>query len=256
MVQLLGFWLVSLSQNLHAPDLEPSMRMSKQEFRDNLAGVNGVAGASGSGNLSKTWLDTLHKRIEQDQMVTDPDIYADNNLFNRIDCEGWLSKVAATGPTAAIGLPSKRFFVLCDSHLFYFTSPKHTEPRGHYELDDTVHIVKTLGKKTQIEIIAAEDGRHGAVLSRSTSAKPQRGDRDILLLRAMNEADATKWMRMLTRATLTAAPNQAKIRPNAPRGGGYLPDSDDDADAELLREDGGPLAEGAKNKKKKKKAKE
>lgn len=107
---LLAFSLIMLNTDAHNPAIK--QKMSKKAFVANNTGIRG------KDDIPVSYLEHLYDRIVQNEIKMESD-----GLFTRAAHKGWLEKRSTTNKW------QRRWFVLKNNCLYYFSKPDDEDPR-------------------------------------------------------------------------------------------------------------------------------
>jgi cytohesin len=119
-IYVLFFSLIMLNTDLHNPSIARNKKMKLDQFISNLRGVNN------GRDISRELLTNLYRRIKKNAIsMNDEDMYESKcKEFIAPTKSGWMDK------ESFLGLWKKRWFILKDGCLYYFTSPLDDHPRA------------------------------------------------------------------------------------------------------------------------------
>ena len=196
---ILSFSVMMLNTDLHNQSIAAQKKMSVQEFVRNNRGINKGA------DLPSDLLESLYNRIKSNEIrMSDKDQYeSDVVTFMAPIKSGWVGKKS----DSFIPQWKKRWFVLNDGCLYYFSNPSEEIPRGIIPLDNTR--VGHGGTKKEFIITSA----NGAVVksSKVLSGHMEQGRRQKYILQAETEEERDDWVQTLQEETMQFLPLQVFV---------------------------------------------
>jgi hypothetical protein len=197
---ILFFSLIMLNTDLHNPSIAKRKKMKLSQFISNLRGINN------GKDISKQLLTSLYKRIKRHAIsMNDEDMYESRcKEFIAPTKSGWLDK------ECFFGVWKKRWFILKDGCLFYFTTPLDDHPRAIIPMMGlSISLVEdeTNSKSHSFILIVNENNAEMLRICKYTKPNPGKikssvgGKRQcfkkLLLLRCKHD-DAVAWFDLLS----------------------------------------------------------
>jgi cytohesin len=129
-VYVLSFSLIMLNTDLHNTSIPADKKMTLEQFLRNNSGIDQGA------DLPRSVLEDLYYSVKRDEIKMEAgDMYESEVVaFMAPTRAGWLLKKTES----VLGLWKRRWFVLNDGCLYYFTDPADESPRCIIPLDNTL----------------------------------------------------------------------------------------------------------------------
>eukprot|EP00026_Physarum_polycephalum_P003877 Phypoly_transcript_03893.p1 GENE.Phypoly_transcript_03893~~Phypoly_transcript_03893.p1 ORF type:complete len:616 (+),score=105.38 Phypoly_transcript_03893:124-1971(+) len=183
---LLAFSLIMLNTDAHNPAIKH--KMSKKAFVANNTGIRG------KDDIPVSYLEMLYDRIVQNEIKMEAD-----GLFTRAAHKGWLDKRSTTNKW------QKRWFVLKNNCLYYFSKPEDDDPRVIIPLEGLlIRKIESQAPSSSTPIhpscifeIVDPYARTIKSVKLQSSKGPSEGGHERFVFMAANPEDADEWVNIL-----------------------------------------------------------
>lgn len=183
---LLAFSLIMLNTDAHNPAIK--QKMSRKAFVANNTGIRG------KDDIPVSYLEMLYDRIVQNEIKMEAD-----GLFTRAAHKGWLEKRSTTNKW------QKRWFVLKNNCLYYFSKPEDDDPRVIIPLEGLlIRKIEALAQSSSspthpssIFEIVDPYARTIKSVKLQSSKGPSEGGHERFVLMATNPEEADEWVNIL-----------------------------------------------------------
>lgn len=183
---LLAFSLIMLNTDAHNPAIKH--KMSKKAFVANNTGIRG------KDDIPASYLEMLYDRIVQNEIKMEAD-----GLFTRAAHKGWLEKRSTTNKW------QKRWFVLKNNCLYYFSKPEDDDPRVIIPLEGLlIRKIESQASSSSTPIhpscifeIVDPNARTIKSVKLQSSKGPSEGGHERFVLMASNPEEADEWVTIL-----------------------------------------------------------
>jgi len=181
---LLAFSLIMLNTDLHNPAIKH--KMSKKAFVANNTGIRG------KDDVPISYLEMLYDKIMQNEIKMEAD-----GLFTRAAFRGWLEKRSTRKKW------QRRWFVLKNNCLYYFSTPDDENPRVIIPLEGLLirkleHATTSTAPMATSNIFEIIDPYQRTIKSvKISTGGPTEGNHERFVLMAISPEEADEWVNTL-----------------------------------------------------------
>jgi cytohesin len=197
-VYILSFSLIMLNTDLHSRKIDKNKKMTLEEFIKNNRGIDN------SNDLPRKMLEDLYNSIKNEEIrmnETDQN-ESENVAFMAPTRSSFLEKIPEKMVQNILDFSyKKRWFVLTDGCLYYFTNQNDDAPRGIIPLDN-VHI----GRLKNRDFIIRSTNGDVVKSSKLKRGSMKQGARKKFILRAESEEEREQWVDILQRESARFKP--------------------------------------------------
>jgi len=169
-----------LNTDAHSPSVKN--RMTKVQFIYNNNRINN------GGPIAEDYMSALYDKIVNDEIKME----TDGQLFTNAEKKGWLTKQGGRIKTW-----KRRWFILSDNCLYYFKSPKDSEPCGIIPLENL--LVEEIPGKGKYMFSLTPPSLEEAIKSCKVNANGEvvQGHHNSYLIQAISAQERDSWIKAI-----------------------------------------------------------
>uniref|UniRef100_A0A7S2RUH6 PH domain-containing protein n=1 Tax=Rhizochromulina marina TaxID=1034831 RepID=A0A7S2RUH6_9STRA len=192
-VRRLTIEILAFNANLLETSVDrKTARMGLEEFVEKCRGIDK------GHDLGREELETMFQELVDNPIITIREREDEGNLFTAPIKEGWMKKQGGHHKAW-----KKRWFILCNSTLYYFKDENDIDPKGFFPLEN---VEASLGLTNPKQIVLVPTGRDLLKSAKfDTTGAMVTGNHKTLLLLTPSEQEALDWLHALNQSAVRSA---------------------------------------------------